>query len=191
MPWYTHPPNFADPETGAFAEDFQGIVGNFHAMAGGDIGAPKISGPALGSFLGFFSLTSSGLSVTGLGRVKVVEFDLSGSQGFLSGARTLRVAFSNDGGATWGADQNIYDFSTGASLTRSDWAQMTFDLEAGAYYGRGVRVQDASGTLSPLVTSGSASSLTVPSNCNAMRFSWNTVTVTTVRMVGRCLQGVT
>jgi hypothetical protein len=47
MPWYNHPPNFADPETGAFAEDFQGIVGNFPAMAAGDAGAPRIFQGAL------------------------------------------------------------------------------------------------------------------------------------------------
>ncbi|MDZ7906414.1 MAG: hypothetical protein U5N55_12010 [Cypionkella sp.] len=42
MPWYDHPPTFANPDTGAFSEDFQGIVGNFPSMAAGDVGAPYI-----------------------------------------------------------------------------------------------------------------------------------------------------
>lgn len=160
------------------------------AMFEGVPGAPKLSGPAMGAFLGFYTLTNAGLTITGLDRMKVVEFDLTGSQGNLSGTRSLRVAFSNDGGATWGGAQNVYDFSTGASTTRADWAKMTFDIETGVYFGRGVRNQETSGNLSAGVTLGSTSSLTVPANCNAMRFSWNTVTVAPVRMIGRCLQGV-
>lgn len=42
MPWYTHAPTFADPDTGAFSEDFKGIVENFPAMARGENGSPYV-----------------------------------------------------------------------------------------------------------------------------------------------------
>ena len=170
-----------------FATTIQAIRDNIVALAAGDPGAPKVSGPAMGAFLGFYSMPMAGLTIAGLDRMKVLRFDAVGSFGNQTPNRVLRVQFSSDGGATFGASQDLLSFNTGPSITRSDAFCMVFDLVTGAFFAGGSGALSG-GSLTPVTTVGSAT-LSVPTNCNAMRFTWSSASATVLNLTGTCLQG--
>lgn len=126
------------------------------AIAEGALGAPRVEGRALGNiFLGRVFIPSDGAG----GLTNCDRFGWILVRCAIITQRNLRIRYSNDNGATYGAWQNTVDVSgrfgvldLRINLQTGDWAFM---------YG------DAVGA--PVVFSGTH---TVPSDCNAFQFSY-------------------
>lgn len=135
---------------------------NALAIAEGAAGAPRVDPSALkapGVSSGAISGTTW-VGFTGLGAFKQIRFDMSSNQ--VATTTSFDVALSSDGGTSWGSSQPLAAVASNESLVLSGH----IDLETGASARAGIRtlstgvVTDASG----------ASTLTVPANCNAIRF---------------------
>lgn len=136
-----------------FATTIQALRDNPVAIAEGATGAPRVQGIALSSvYLGnvhFTAPTTTGI-LANLDNVKFLRFIMNA--GNTSGAsRTFGIAFSNDGGATFGANQGLFT-TTGAGRSGYEYI---LDLETG-------QLDEAS--------TNDTTTLTVPTNVNAVRF---------------------
>lgn len=141
------------------------------AIAEGAPDAPRIQPAAMAQPLVSASgQTVSGstnwLAFTGLDEVKDlrVDFHISNGGG-AAGAANFEVAFSADGGSSWGSSQNII---TTSDLINTGYAigVARIDMESGAIRGSAFRGTTTGGSI--LV--GLNSTLTVPADCNAIRF---------------------
>lgn len=140
---------------------------NLIALAEGADGAPKMEPRALkapGILSGAIAGTTW-VGFTGLGDIKQIRFDIAWAGS--TGSPTIQVAFSNDGGSSWGATQTLVGLlanGRGASVFGH------IDLETGVTVCAALIV----GTASTTGDGGMTSTLTVPANCNAVRFNSNT-----------------
>lgn len=141
------------------------------AIAEGADGAPRVQPAAMAQPLVSASgQTVSGstnwLAFTGLDEVKDlrVDFHISNGGG-AAGAANFEVEFSADGGSIWGSSQNII---TTSDLIATGYAigVARIDMESGAIRGSAFRGTTSGGSI--LV--GLNSTLTVPADCNAIRF---------------------
>ena len=128
-------------------------------LAEGAVGAPKVEPQALrapSASLITLTVTNWG-AFTGLDRIKCVEFVWAVASG--TGSVNLNIAFSNDGGSSWGGTQTV--FAPGWTSNEGGLFMGLIDLGTGAVAYQGV---------SNISAMGANRTLTVPSNCNAVRF---------------------
>lgn len=155
-----------DPEAGLRSSLFKRMVANPIAIAEGANNAPRIQPPSMAQPLVSASGqgaigTTSWLAFTGLGDIKDLRIDL-GSSASAATNPAVEVAFSADGGSSWGSSQNII---SGVSFQGLQGV-LRLDLESGALNGW-------------LLISGGAAlnlpntTLTVPADCDAVRFRTN------------------
>lgn len=140
------------------------------AIAEGAVGAPRIEPRALkapGILSGAIAGTTW-VGFTGLGDIKQIRFDIAWAG--TSGSPITQVAFSSDGGSSWGATQTLTSALTNG---RGASAFGHIDLETGVTVCAALLV----GTSSTTGDGGMTSTLTVPANCNAVRFNSNTAGV--------------
>lgn len=134
------------------------------AIAEAADGAPRVQPKAIFSpgILGNSGITGGNwIAITGLDGIKTIALNAGSSAG--SGANFI-IAFSNDGGSTWGSSQTIAGMGTGAITL-----DLNINLATGSVIG-GLGAYSASGG-STLTSIGL--SLTVPANCNAVRVNAN------------------
>lgn len=125
------------------------------AVAEGAPDAPKIQGVALDTFIPVISLRDqTGLGWTGLDRAKVLSLCM---QKRTVASASLRARFTNNGGSSWGAWQNMV-----LSPPAAGYLGMFLDLQTGSYY-----------LSSPTAAGGGGGVLTVPSLANGVQFSLN------------------
>ena len=150
---------------------------NVSAMAEGAVGAPKVQGVALGGvYLGSFALAVPAVTITGMDRMKTIKLESAG--GFVGAVGfTLLIAFSADGGATFGSNSNVF------SVTASGIVLSSFiDIETGLTTTNGLRfTPDAIGV-------SSSATLTVPTSTNAIRLT--SIGGTAMRVNVMCFGGV-
>ena len=135
---------------------------NWEAGFEGAAGAPRLAHRAM-SHLGLVSGALAGTNYTAftdLGNVGQLRFDVAVSAA--AGVPWLQVSFSSDGGSTWGSDQSLYQFPSGAGAMGCG----VINLQTGAAWAIGYATYQAT-TDSALSYSGT---LTVPAGCNAVRF---------------------
>lgn len=138
------------------------------AITEGASGAPRVKPVALESgLLGRTTADNDAIDVTG---VKNIRINWAIAYNATTGSSTLSVAFSDDGGSTWGSAQNLFNVSPVSSLGASGSAELEIDLETGAWQAAGI-LATRDGT--PLDSSNISSSgtLTPLSNVNRVRFS--------------------
>lgn len=130
------------------------------AIAEGAVGAPKVERQALRApSASLIALTGTNWGAfTGLDRIKCVEFVWTVASG--TGSVNLNIAFSNDGGSSWGGTQTV--FAAGWTSNEGGLFMGLVDLETGAVDHQGVSNISAFGT---------NRTLTVPADCNAVRFA--------------------
>lgn len=154
-----------DPQAPITSALMKALDGNATAIAVADAGAPRVVPAALqapGVSSGAISGTTW-VGFTGLGAIKQIRFDMSADNTTTASGTTFDVAFSSDGGSTWGASQGLATVSSNECLFLSGHV----DLATGA----STRVGYRWGPSSSLVADASAATtLTVPANCNAIRF---------------------
>lgn len=134
------------------------------AIAEGAPNAPRIAPRALqapGVVSGAISGTTW-VAFTGLDDIRQIRFDLATNQSGSSVA--YEVAFSADGGSTWGSGQTLITPATNAGIILCGH----IDLVTGAAATAGIHF--ITNAASSIVDSGIATTLTVPANCNAIRF---------------------
>lgn len=100
---------------------------------------------------------------TGLGAIKQIRFDMSADNVTTPSSTSFDVAFSADGGLTWGATQILASVPSNECLILSGH----IDLETGVSARVGYSISSAT---SVATDASAASTLTVPANCNAIRF---------------------
>lgn len=130
------------------------------AIAEGAVGAPRVQWRAWEK--SFIAAVSSALTtpvaVTGIGDVGMLYLDINANSS--SGSPSINIGFSNDGGSTWGANQTL---SFGTVITAGVNYRIYLNLQTGKCDGAYVQTN---GTYAIINTT-----FTVPSNCNAIRFS--------------------
>lgn len=154
-----------DPEAGLRSSLFKRLRANPIAIAEGAVGAPRVQPKAVFSpgILGDAGITgTSWIAVTGLDGIKTICLTAGTDSGT---SASLNLQFSADGGSTWGGSQLI--FGTGGNTAASGSWQI--NLATGAMKG-GYVLYPSSGAST---VSSSDLSLTVPANCNAIRFTFN------------------
>ena len=143
----------------ASALHFERWFKNHIATVQGAKGAERVQPRALESnALGVISSVASPGVFTGLGKMRSLRL----SSNFKTGAGniTFQVSFSANAGSTWGGWQSIYTV-----LANSQYSGvLELDIVTGAYMG----------AFGPFATSGT---LTVPANCNAVRFQGHAATM--------------
>ncbi len=128
------------------------------AITEGATGAPRVLGIALdGVYAGFGYQTSTAVTAfTGLTGAQWIRVDFTLLAGATSAA--LQIAFSNDGGGSYGSYQNMASASSGTSVMGVAFINITSGLTNGYTSGDNI-----------------SQTLTVPSGVNAIRFISNQV----------------
>lgn len=141
---------------------------NWIAGFEGAVGAPRLAKAALsGLFIGTItSLTTTWAGLTGLDSYEELSLNFSNGPGpTTSSFAGVSIRFSNDGGATWGAAQNLILYSPGATSASSLTGSAIVNLRTGAFAAQGLGM----GTASPNSVIQSNGTLTVPANCNGIQ----------------------
>ena len=137
---------------------FTALRDNVAALAAGDAGAPRVQKEALGGLV-LGALSGNTHSITDLDAVEELTqfFNYAINTGTIA-TLAYRVAFSDNNGLTWGTEVSLRSFNTpGGGGTLSSQGAMTVNIVTGA-----VHYFDGAAILN--------STLTVPANCNAVRF---------------------
>lgn len=158
---------------------------NLLAVSDGMAGAPKVKGKALDVFLGILTFSSGKAQYTGLDRVKIINGDFNAT-GLNTSPVFIQARFSSNNGATWGAWQNVVVITNGTSDRA--YGRFYLDLESGSCWANAITFYGTGALSSRLNTS--YSTLTVPSNCNAVQFGKDAINGT-VSIYGICLGGRT
>lgn len=158
--WVTINDSQVDPDAPLTSELAYAWRDNPVAIAEGAAGAPRVQPKAVFSpgILGNSGITGGNwIAITGLDGIKTIALDAGSSAG--SGANFV-IAFSNDGGSTWGSNQTIANMSSNAVTLN-----LNINLATGSVIG-GMVIGGTTVTNIGL-------SLTVPANCNAVRVNAN------------------
>lgn len=134
------------------------------AISEGSDDAPRIQPRALQT--GLLGRTFANSEVFDITNIKAVRLDLSAYFDNTSSSATFQVAFSDDGGSTWGSTQSVFAISDASSIRTTGSVFVEIDCETGAYQAAGIMASDAS-----FNTVSSSGTLTVPANANRVRFS--------------------
>lgn len=143
-----------------FRRWFENWIAAFEAAPGAPRIEPRaLKNPVLGSgqFNGGAPLAFIGLNGVGALSGAYLVYNNSGST-----ASAATLAFSNDNGATWGAAQNLFTAGTDGSVYH---LHLALNIVTGAFTLAGARII-ASAQQMYLNTA----TLTVPTNCNGVRF---------------------
>lgn len=155
-----------DPEAGLRSSLFKRLAANPIAIADGADGAPRVQPKAVFSpgILGNAGISgTSWIAVTGLDDIKTICL----TAGAVSGTdASLIIQFSADGGSTWGSSQSLAPSIGASTAAVGSWQ---INLATGAVKG-GYARYPSSGASN---VNNSDLSLTVPANCNAIRFTFN------------------
>lgn len=140
------------------------------AIAEGATSAPRVQGIALGGIsMGAVSVTGTGgqgwTDCDGMGLI-YMPFVINAPS-----ARTLRVRFSSNNGATYGARQNLISAGGSSGANSVSFGSLRLNLQTGVFYATQTYVQNDSAPAANAY--GGGGTVTVPSNTNAFQFSWN------------------
>jgi hypothetical protein len=150
------------------AIDGRALRDNPIAIAEGAVDAPRVAPRALqapGILSGAINGTSW-VAFTGLGDFKQIRFDIAWAN--TAGSPTTRIEFSNDGGSSWGGTQILVNSSLNSLGVV---ASGHIDLETGETVCAALNIgasTTGNGSLS--------ATLTVPVDCDAVRFSTSAAT---------------
>lgn len=163
-----------DPQAPITSSLMKALEANPIAIAEGDSTAPRIHAKALGSvYIGTMDVNSGSYATfTDLDGTGWVKVDFSAE---LEAGITLRVAFSNDNGSSWGSDISILSIagiSTALKGTFSVSLQTGLSVREALYCRKTTSVDNQ--------TVYASSTLTVPANCNAMRMRAGTSGATNI-----------
>lgn len=131
-------------------EKAQALAENPLAISEGSPGAPRVLGRSLDVYMGYYTITDTPTVFTDLDQCSV--FRASVICPTVVG-RSLAIALSNDNGSSYGSDQTL--IGTGYLTTAGE---LVFDITTGAAV-----------YVSMSTASGTSLTLTVPSDCNAIR----------------------
>lgn len=171
--WVAITDSQVDPDAPLTSELAYAWRDNPIAIAEGAVGAPRIQPPSMAQPLVSASgqghtVSTNWLAFTGLDEVKDLRVDFHITNANTSPqAADFEVAFSNDGGSTWGSSQVILS-TTQILNSVTAFGFLRIDMESGDMRGSAFRLIIASpptSLLTPLSTT-----LTVPADCNAIRF---------------------
>ena len=157
--WVTITDSQVDPDAPLTSELAYAWRDNPVAIAEGAVGAPKVEPQALlAPSASLIVLAGTNLGAfTGLDRIKCVEFVWAVAAG--TGSVNLNIAFSNDGGSSWGGTQTV--LGTPFTSNQGGLVMGLVDLETGA---------SAHQLVSGTEGRGANKALTVPADCNAVMF---------------------
>lgn len=171
--WVTINDSQVDPDAPLTSELAYAWRDNPIAIAEGAAGAPRIQPPSMAQPLVSASgqghiASTNWLAFTGLDEVKDlrVDFHITNANNSPQAAN-FEVAFSDNGGSSWGSSQNILSTSDIISTAMAH-GFLRIDMESGDMRGSAFRLIISSpmtSSLFPLSTT-----LTVPADCNAIRF---------------------
>jgi hypothetical protein len=136
------------------------------AIAEGAPGAPKVSKFALGGLLlGSFSASGSNWAgLTGLGAIEEIAFNwYGGKSSSVTYPIQVSIRFTNDGGATWGAEQVLISKSSSAQQSNLGSGFSHINLKTGEKNSVGY-LETTTGLSVENVTA-----LTVPLNCDGFQ----------------------
>lgn len=113
--WKTIPDTDVDPDAPVTSELMYALRDNPVAIAEGAVGAPRVMGVALDTFIGYNDtmMTQSRpvafVGLEGIGEV-LVSFNATGSAGIIN-THVLQVSFTNNNGATWGSWVSLSNYT--------------------------------------------------------------------------------
>lgn len=171
--WTTIPNSSIETGKPIRAIDGRALRDNPIAIAEGAVGAPRIQPPSMAQpLVSAATLTAfnstNWLAFTGLGEVKDIRVDFRITGPASGGAASdFDVAFSNDAGSTWGSTQTLIPAAT-LTATSAVVGLIRLDMETGEI--TGVATRTAMGTNVVTIQIPISSTLTVPADCNAIRF---------------------
>jgi hypothetical protein len=130
-------------------EKLQALAENPEAMAEGATGAPLVEGRALNTHMGAITQANAApAGFVGLDRYELIvawgHWDNAG------GGRQFQIAFTNDNGASWGSNQNIFPLNMPASADAERLRLFRLNLRTGAYLLTNLNTGSYTGTVTPL-----------------------------------------
>jgi hypothetical protein len=137
------------------------------AISEGSTDAPRIQPRALQT--GLLGRTFGNSEVFDITNIKAVRLDLAAYFNNTSSNARFQAAFSDDGGSTWGATQDVFVIADASSTKTTGSVFVEIDCETGSYQAAGVMGSDTS--FRSISDSGT---LTVPTNADRVRFSKST-----------------
>lgn len=121
--WKTIPDTDVDPDAPVTSELMYALRDNPVAIAEGSVGAPRVMGVALDTFLAHDSAAindnTTSLAFVGMDRVGeiLVAFNAVGDS--TAGSPVIQVSFTNNNGTSWGAWQSLTGYTVPASSSVS------------------------------------------------------------------------
>lgn len=146
------------------------------AISEGATGADRVQGRALQVHLGTLNLNgTTEAAILGLDRHTWLRGDYAGTT-FTSTAGTLQVAYSANGGSSWGSWQSTAALFEAIALGGSDYAghgagSVRVNLRTGQWRVRGFKTVNP-GAINHAAANASGTH-TVPADCNAVKFRFS------------------
>lgn len=137
------------------------------AIAEGSTDAPRVQPRALQT--GLLGRTFANSEVFDVTNIKAVRLDLAAYFNNTSSSARFQVAFSDDGGSTWGSTQDVFIISDSSSVKTIGSVFVEIDCETGSYQAAGVMGNETSA-----FAISDSGTLTVPANADRIRFSKST-----------------